>query len=59
MSAFRYRRRFRLGPIRVNVTGRGVTSIALVVGKLTYNLTRRRATVDLPGGMSWQSRRQR
>ncbi len=59
MSPFRYRRRFRLGPLRINVTGRGVTSIAFVLGPLTYNLTRRRSTVDRPGGASWQSRRGR
>jgi hypothetical protein len=54
--SLQYRRRLHLGPFRVNVTARGVTSIALVVGPLTYNLTRRRTSVDLPGGLSWRTR---
>lgn len=53
MSALRYRRRLRLGPLRVNISGARVTSVAVVLGPFTYNLTRRRATADLPGGWSW------
>jgi Protein of unknown function (DUF4236) len=52
-----YRRRLSLGPLRLNVTGRGLTSVALVLGPLTWNLTRRRTTVDLPGGLSWTGRK--
>jgi hypothetical protein len=51
-----YRRRLRLGPFRINITGRGVASVAFVLGPLTYNLTRRRSTVDLPGGLSWRTK---
>lgn len=44
-----FRRRLSLGPFRVNVTERGVRSVALKLGPFTWNLTRRRGTVDLPG----------
>lgn len=49
-----YRRRLKVGPLRLNVTARGLTSVALVLGPLTWNLTRRRTSVDLPGGLSWR-----
>jgi hypothetical protein len=53
--SFRFRKRFSLGPLRINVTKRGISSVALKVGPVTRNLTRRRTTVDLPGeGLYWQ-----
>ncbi len=54
---FRYRRRFRFGPLIINATQKGVTSVALKVGPLTYNFKSRKTTVNLPGtGPTWSSK---
>ena len=45
-----YRKRFSFGPIRVNVTKTGVSSVALKIGPFTYNFKRRKLTTNLPGG---------
>jgi hypothetical protein len=50
----RFRKRARLGPFRLNFTRRGLSSISIKLGPLTHNLTHRRTTVDLPGGLYWQ-----
>lgn len=47
-----YRKRIALGPVRINITQRGVASVALKLGPFTYNLKSRRLTTDLPGGLS-------
>lgn len=49
--ALRFRRRPRLGPLRFNVTERGLRSVSIKVGPFTWNPRRRRVTTDLPGGL--------
>lgn len=53
---FTFRKRFRFGPIFVNVGKRGVTSWGLKVGRLTWNATRRTTSVDLPGPVNYRGR---
>lgn len=52
--SLRYRRRASLGPLRLNFTRRGLSSIAIKLGPMTHNFTRKRTTVNLPGGLYWQ-----
>jgi hypothetical protein len=47
----RYRWRPRLGPLRLNVTERGLRSVSLKLGPFTWNTTRGRLTTNLPGGL--------
>lgn len=47
----RFRRRPRMGPLRLNVTERGLRSVSLKVGPFTWNPRRRRVTTNLPGGL--------
>jgi hypothetical protein len=48
---FRYRKRLRLGPLVLNLTQRGLTSVSIKLWKFTWNPTRRTVTSDLPGGL--------
>ena len=59
MSPIRYRRRLRLGPIRVNVSGLRVTSLSVKVGPWTWNPRRGRLTTNLPGGLYHEHRTRR
>jgi hypothetical protein len=52
---FRFRSRQSAGPLRLNFTQRGLRSIAVKLGPFTYNLTHRRVTTDLPGGLYHQA----
>jgi hypothetical protein len=53
--SFRFRKRPRLGPLRFNVTERGLRSVSIKVGPVTWNPRRRRVTTNLPGsGLSYQ-----
>lgn len=52
--SLRYRRRHSAGPFRLNFGRRGLSSVSIKLGAITWNLTRKRATVDLPGGLYWQ-----
>lgn len=45
----RLRWRPRLGPLRFNVTGRGLRSVSMKVGPFTWNPTRGRLWTNLPG----------
>lgn len=50
--SLRFRRRLSLGPLRINLSGSGV-SFGVKAGPLTYNLTRRRLWANLPGPFYW------
>jgi len=55
--ALHFRRRFSFGPLRVNVTEKGVRSVAVKLGPVTYNLKSKKTTVNLPGtGPTWTSK---
>lgn len=45
----RFRRRLRLGPLRLNITQRGLRSVSLKAGPFTWNPARSRLTTNLPG----------
>ena len=51
-----YRKRPSFGPFRVNITERGVRSVAIVLGPFTWNLTRRRGTVNGPDGFRYETK---
>lgn len=51
MSPLRFRKRARLGPVRVNITQRGIRSVSFKAGPFTWNPTRRKLTTNLPGGL--------
>jgi hypothetical protein len=51
MSPLRFRKRARLGPVRLNITQNGVRSVSLKAGPFTWNPTRRKLTTNLPGGL--------
>ena len=55
----RYRKRLKLGPVTLNVTQRGITSVSIKLGPITWNPTRRRITTDLPGGLYHEHRTRR
>lgn len=52
MSPLRYRKRVKLGPLVLNISERGLTSVSVKIGPFTWNPTRRRVTTNLPGGLS-------
>jgi hypothetical protein len=56
VTPIRYRRRLRLGPLRLNISGLRLTSVSVKVGPWTWNPTRRRITTDLPGGLYHEHR---
>lgn len=47
--ALRFRRRPGWGPLRFNVTERGLRSVSIKIGPFTWNPTHRRVTTNLPG----------
>lgn len=51
-----FRKRPAIGPFRLNITERGIRSVAIKFGPFTWNLTRRRGTVDGPGGLRYETR---
>jgi len=53
---FRMRRRFRLGPLYINLTQRGFSSWGLKIGPWTWNATTAKHSVDTPGPGSFHSR---
>ncbi len=55
---FHLRRTFRLGPIRLHLTERGLSSWGLQVGRWTWNARTRRHTIDTPG-IGWVQTRGR
>lgn len=59
LSGLRFRARPRIGPFAVNIGRRGVTSISTILGPLTINSRSGKATVNLPGHLSWVGRLRR
>jgi hypothetical protein len=51
-----FRKRIRLGPVRVNASNSGL-SYTVKVGPWSWNTRARRHRVDLPGPFSWRSDR--
>jgi hypothetical protein len=51
----KYRKVINLGPIRLNMGNRGLSSWSLHLGKWTWNSRTRKHHVDLPGPFSWRS----
>lgn len=49
MIRFRTRRTVRIGPVRLHLTERGLSSWGLQVGRWTWNARTRRHTLDTPG----------
>lgn len=47
----RFRKRPAVGPLRLNITERGLRSVSLKIGPFTWNSRRRAVTTDLPGGL--------
>ena len=56
MSGLHFRWRPRLGPIHLNITGRGLRSISIKIGAFTWNPTRRTVTTNLPHGLYHRAR---
>jgi hypothetical protein len=52
---FKMRKSFRLGPLRFNVTQKGLSSVSIGFGRWSYNFRTRRHTIDTPGPGYWQS----
>ena len=50
-----YRKTIRLGPVRIHIGKRGVSSWSLQVGKWSWNSRTKKQRVDLPGPFSWRS----
>lgn len=59
MSPLRARKRLRVGPFRINLTQRGLTSVSIKEGPATYNFTHRRWWVNLPGPFFWTTKARR
>ena len=53
---FRARKTIRLGPLRLHLTQRGLSSWGIQVGRWTWNARTGRHTIDTPGPGYWQSR---
>ena len=53
---FRARKQFRFGPLVVNLTQRGLSSIGLRIWRWSYNFRTGKHTLDTPGPGSVQSR---
>ena len=53
-----FRRRFKLGPLTLNLSKRGLSAGAKV-GPISTNTRTRRLRISLPFGAWWQSRRTR
>jgi hypothetical protein len=51
--AWRFRMRPSIGPFRLNIGRRGLSSVSLKLGPFTRNFRRNTTTVDLPGPFSW------
>jgi hypothetical protein len=56
---FRARKRLRFGPIVVNLTQRGISSISLRFWRWTWNARTGKHTFDTPGPGSFQTRGRR
>ncbi len=56
---FRMHRSMKLGPVRIHMTERGISSWGLQVGPWSWNANSGRHTVDTPGPGYVQSRGRR
>jgi len=54
--AFRMRKQLRFGPLVINLTQHGVSSISLRFWRWSYNFRTRKHTFDTPGPGYLQSR---
>lgn len=50
---YHWRRQLRFGPLRINLTQRGLSSFGLGAGRWSWNSRTRRHTVDTPGPGWW------
>jgi hypothetical protein len=51
----RYRKRLSLGPLKFNITQRGLSSMSFKIGPWTWNSRTKKHSINLPGGLSWYS----
>jgi Protein of unknown function (DUF4236) len=54
VSGFNFRKNWRLGPVRVTASNRGL-SWGLKAGRWSWSPKTRRHSVDLPGVVNWRS----
>ena len=52
-----FRKVYRIGPLHLNFTKNGLSSWSIKLGKWSWNSRTRAHRVDLPGPMSWTSKR--
>ncbi len=52
-----FRKVYKVGPIHFNVGRHGLSSWSIKIGKWSWNSRTRAQRVDLPGPLSWRSRR--
>jgi hypothetical protein len=52
-----FRKAYKVGPLRFNFTKNGLSSWTFKVGKWSWNSRTRAHRVDLPGPLSWTSKR--
>ncbi|GAA1772946.1 DUF4236 domain-containing protein [Luedemannella helvata] len=49
-----FRKVWRLGPLRLNFTNKGLSSWTFKIGRWSWNSRTRAHRVDLPGPISWK-----
>lgn len=54
---FHMHKKLRLGPVILNLTKRGLSSVTFKMGRWSWNSRTRRHTIDTPGPGYWQSKR--
>jgi len=52
-----FRRQISMGPIKINIGRKGYSSWGLKIGRWSWNSRTHQHSVDLPGPMSWRTRR--
>jgi len=55
---FTLRKRIKIGPFSINYGLKGITSVGVKAGRVSYNRSRtgrRTTSVDLPGPINWRS----
>jgi hypothetical protein len=55
IMGIRYRKRLSLGPLKFNITQRGLSSMSFKIGPWTWNSKTKKHSLNLPGGLSWYS----
>jgi hypothetical protein len=51
----RYRKRISVGPLKFNITQKGLSSMSVKIGFWTWNSRTKKHSLNLPGGLSWYS----